>query len=262
MIGSRVRIFLLGWFFTFAFAMLLLALIQNYANAETTDQLDTIASVISPADIQNTVEYELIPSFWLGHSAPGFDFESDDSLQKYLSDDHPFDDASYTPADLLPIHSNFTANFSKAFKLREEAGIQFADMAWHFRNDFDGDKLYIVSAYRSSWLQWYLLKQWCALFRCAKVGTSEHQAWLAVDIKVITKWGKAYSLDAAYPNKYSDRLKANAASFGFHNTYQRGVEVDGKMIEWRHRRYVWAELATLLADSNQTFAEYYNALEN
>jgi len=265
MIGSRVRILLLGWFFTFAFAMLLLALIQNYANAET-GQLDeftqtsVLVSGVSPSDVQNTVEYELIPSFWVEHGAPWFDFETDDSLQKYLSDEHPFFDASYVPIDLLPIDSNFTANNAKAFKLREEAGIQFADMARHFRNTFSGDRLRVASAYRSSWLQWYLIKQWCALFKCAKVGTSEHQAWLAVDIKVITKWGRAYSLDAAYPNKYFDRLKANAASFGFHNTYQKGVEIDGKMIEWRHRRYVGTELATILMENNQTFAEYYNKL--
>ncbi len=265
MIGSRVRILLLWWFFTFAFAMLLLALIQNYANAQT-DQLTTITSsavvpVVSSADIENTVEYEVVPSFWLDHSAPSFDMESDDSFQKYLSDAHPFFDTSYAPTDLLPIDSHFTANTSKNFKLRKEAGIAFADMAWHFRNDFSGDRLYIVSAYRSSWLQWYLIKQWCALFKCAKVGTSEHQAWLAVDIKVIAKWGRAYSLDAAYPNKYFDRLKAHAADFGFHNTYQKGVEIDGKIIESWHRRYVWTGLAMLLVDLDQTLAEYYNSLE-
>gem|GEM_PF-5102847 len=48
--------------------MLLLALIQNYANAET-GQLDeftqtsVLVSGVSPSDVQNTVEYELIPSF-------------------------------------------------------------------------------------------------------------------------------------------------------------------------------------------------------
>ncbi|MEI6774432.1 MAG: hypothetical protein WCL18_06710 [bacterium] len=78
-----------------------------------------------------------------------FDFDSDDSFQKYLNTDHPFDDSSYIPTDLIPINSNFTANNSKAFKLREEASLQFADMAWHFRNAFSGDKLYISSAYRS-----------------------------------------------------------------------------------------------------------------
>lgn len=238
--------------------MLFLALVENYAHAEIAPVKPIrIVTVVNAADIQPAIEHEIIPSFWQEHKAPSFDFESDDSFQKFLHDNHPFNDSSYIPADLLPINSNFTANNAKAFKLREEAWIQFADMARHFRNTFSGDRLYIASAYRSSWLQWYLLKQWCALLRCAKVGTSEHQAWLAVDIKVITKWGKWYSLDAAYPNKYYDRFKTHAADFWFHNTYQKWVEVDGKMVEGRHRRYVWKELATILMENNQTFAEYY-----
>jgi len=260
-VGSRTRIVLLTSFFTFAFAMLLLALVQNYAHAGTTSlQPVRIAAVVNTADIQSAVEYEIVPSFWLEYRTPDFDFDADDSYQKYLNTDHPFTDSSYIPTDLLPIDSNFTANNSKAFKLREEAGVQFADIARHFRNAFSGDRLYVSSAYRSMWLQDYLIKQWCALLRCAKSGTSEHQAWLAVDLKVITKWGKWYSLDVAYPNKYSDRLKANAADFWFHNTYQKWVEVDGKMAEWRHRRYVWTRLAKILAENNQTFAEYYTAI--
>jgi LAS superfamily LD-carboxypeptidase LdcB len=266
MLGARTKIALLTSFFTFAFAMMLLALVQNYAHAWSTalpvQEPVRIVSTENVSTLTSTViDYDVIPSFWFAHAAPGFDFDTDTSFQKYLNADHPFEDSAYTPTDLLPINSNFTANSSKAFKLREEAGIQFADLAWHFRNTFSGDKLYIASAYRSSGLQWYLIKQWCAMIKCAAIGTSEHQAWLAVDLKVITKWGRWYSLDAAYPNKYSDRLKANAADYGFHNTYQKWVEVDGKIVEWRHRRYVWPELAKILADNNQTFAEYYNSLD-
>lgn len=67
---------------------------------------------------------------------PVYDYFADDSYQKYLSVNTPFLDPSYVPADLLPIDSAFTANSSKSFKLRQEAGLQFADMAWHFWNDF------------------------------------------------------------------------------------------------------------------------------
>lgn len=253
--------------------MLFFALVQNYAQAGSTSLLTLsqskpkapirIVAVMDTEEIPITLDHEIVPSFWVEqHKAPGFDFDTDTSFQKYLNSDHPFDNSTYTPTDLLPIDSNFTANNSKAFKLRQEAGIQFADMAWHFRNAFSGDRLYIASAYRSSGLQWYLIKQWCALIKCAQIWTSEHQAWLAVDLKVITKWGKWYSLDAAYPNKYSNRLKANAAEYGFHNTYQKWVEIDGKIVEWWHRRYLWTELAKLLADNNQTFAEYYNTINN
>ena len=67
---------------------------------------------------------------------PVYDFSADDSYQKYLSVDNPFYTIDYVPFDLLPIDSSFTANNSKSFKLRQEAGIMFADMAWNFWNDF------------------------------------------------------------------------------------------------------------------------------
>ena len=37
----------------------------------------------------------------------------------------PFVDVDYVPSDLSSIDSAFTANSSKAFKLRQEAGVQF-----------------------------------------------------------------------------------------------------------------------------------------
>lgn len=155
MVGSRTRIALLTGFFTFAFAMLFLALVQNYVRADTTN-LDAvrIVAVSTTSDIKPILQHEIVPSFeGIHESAPDFDFENDDSFQKFLHDDHPFNDKNYIPTDLLPIDSSFTANNSKAFTLREEAGIQFADMARHFRSEFSGDKLYIASAYRSSGLQ-------------------------------------------------------------------------------------------------------------
>lgn len=232
---------------------------QNYVHALPPTLWSSLHVVtLSTSDIQSIMDSEIVPTFGLDNHSVGFDFDSDDSFQKYLHTDHPFNDISYVPTDLVPIHSNFTANASRSFKLREEAAIQFADMAWHFRNAFSGDRLYISSAYRSRWLQDYLIKQWCALIKCAQVGTSEHQAWLAVDIKVIAKWGRWYSLDADYPNKYLDWLRDNAATFWFHNTYQKGVAIDGKIVEWRHRRYLWTELAKILSDNKQTLSEYYN----
>jgi len=92
-------------------------------------------------------------------SEPVYDYSTDDSYQRYLSVDTPFSDVNYIPGDLSPIDSAFTANTSKTFKLRQEAGVQFADMARHFRNDFRGDKLWIASAYRSNDLQQYMLKK-------------------------------------------------------------------------------------------------------
>lgn len=188
--------------------------------------------------------------------SPSFDMSSDDSFQRYLSNDTPFDDLNYVPSDLEPINSNFTANDARKFKLRKEAGDMFADMARHFRHEFSGDRLAIFSAYRSKSYQDSLLRAWCNKDACAKWGTSEHQAWLALDLRVVTKWGRSLSMDT--PNKYTDWLHEHAQERGFHNTYQKGVAIDGKIIEGRHRRYLWIDLATLLQEKWETIAEYYS----
>lgn len=264
MLGTRAKIVFLSLFFTFSFALLFLALVKNYAQAGTLLPVRFIA-INNVAEIPSSTTHEIIPYFGVEQSdpIPWFDLDNDDSYQRYLSTDHSLTDSSYVPADLVSINSNFTANNSKPFKLREEAALQFADMARHFRNAFSWDRLWISSAWRSKWFQDSLLKQGCSLKKCAQIGTSEHQLWLAVDIKIISRWWRGYSLDITpNPNKYYDWLKANAARFGFHNTYQKWVEVDGKIVEWRHRRYVWVELATILMDNDQSFAEYYNITNN
>ncbi|MFA5747988.1 MAG: D-alanyl-D-alanine carboxypeptidase family protein [Candidatus Absconditabacterales bacterium] len=189
-----------------------------------------------------------------------FDLESDSSIQKYLSKKTPFNNQDYVPEDLTSINSNFTFNDSSKFFLRQEAGIQFADLAWHFWNEFKGDKLYIVSAYRSREFQNYLLQKGCDISKCAKAGTSEHQAGLAIDINVIMKNGKNVGLEKQ--NKYYSRLIQNANKFGFHNTYQKGIEIDGQIAEGRHRRYLGTGLANILSQKNLTFAEFFKQMNN
>lgn len=50
-----------------------------------------------------------------------FDVVSDTSLQRFLSDNHPFSDPQYIPEDLAPIESDFTTNAARKFQLRKEA---------------------------------------------------------------------------------------------------------------------------------------------
>ncbi len=208
---------------------------------------------LSSAFFQSPLLTQVSFPFAVTNPICSYDLTSDASIQKYLSDATPFDNQSYVPTNLVAINSSFTANDSSKFKLREEAGVQFADMAWHFWKNFDGDKLAIVSAYRSSDFQNYLLRTSCRKNQCAQAGTSEHQAGLALDLSVRTKHWATVALDQ--DNKYHDWLLAHAHEFGFHNTYQKWVLVDGKIIEPRHRRYMGVDLATLLHDSQQTFAE-------
>jgi hypothetical protein len=50
-----------------------------------------------------------------------YDMVSDDSFEKFLDKEHPFSNILYEPTDLKPIESDFTANDSRSFLLREEA---------------------------------------------------------------------------------------------------------------------------------------------
>ncbi|MDR0651346.1 MAG: D-alanyl-D-alanine carboxypeptidase family protein [Candidatus Peribacteria bacterium] len=181
------------------------------------------------------------------------DFFTEHSHQKFLDNDHALP-PSYHPNDLVPIHSNFTFNASSNFQLREQAAEQFANMARAFAYAFDFKaKLSLTSAYRSSNYQKRLTSN-CSTARCASVGTSEHEAGLAVDLGV--NGGNILGNNG----KYYQWLADNAHLRGFHNTYQKGVEIDGKMVEPWHWRYVDVELATHLHDSKQTLAEYFYSL--
>ena len=182
--------------------------------------------------------------------AKNIDYFSDDSFQKFLDDNHPLS-ANYEANDIVNINSDFTSNKSSDFKLRKKAAEMFEWMAWAFSNAFGFKaKLTINSAWRSQKYQRQLASN-CSVWRCAKPWTSEHEAWLALDLGV-NGWNiKAWS------GKYYQWLVDNAHKYGFHNSYQKWMDVDGKIVEPWHWRYVWIELATILHDRNQSFAEYF-----
>ena len=178
------------------------------------------------------------------------DFYSDVSLQRFLDDNHPLS-WKYEAQDIVKINSDFTSNKSSDFMLRKEVAEMFEWMARAFSNAFDFKaKLTINSARRSQAYQRKLIAT-CSTTRCATPWTSEHEAWLALDL-----WVNGWNIKA-WSGKYYQWLSDNAHKYGFHNTYQKWMEVDGKMVEPRHWRYVWVELATILHENNQTFAEYF-----
>ena len=178
------------------------------------------------------------------------DFYSDTSFQKFLDDKHPLW-RSYEANDIVKINSDFTSNKSSDFRLRKKAAEMFEWMAWAFSNTFGFKaKLTINSAWRSQKYQRQLASN-CSAWRCAKPGTSEHEAWLALDL-----WVNGWNI-RAWSGKYYQWLVDNAHKYGFHNSYQKWMDVDGKIVEPRHWRYVWVELATILHNKKQTFAEYF-----
>lgn len=179
------------------------------------------------------------------------DLSSDDSYERYLSDSRLLKDTKYEPTDLEKIADEYAV--VKAYRpyLRKEAAQSFALLSKAFYEKFN-KKLYIVSAYRSYNDQLHLINDWCEFERCAKVGWSEHQLWLAVDIHIANAkwWYRAMWWE------FFDRLKENAYLYGFHNTYSKGYNVDGKMVESRHWRYLGKDFAKILYDRWITISEY------
>jgi LAS superfamily LD-carboxypeptidase LdcB len=257
---SRSQIFAFLWLSSALCLMVFSIFLNGYATANTLNSTTPELTV----ELQNELSaYDVVPDIanpLLVAASSSYDFDTDDSYQRFLTNSRPFKNLNYVPADLAPINSNFTANDARHFKLRQVAGDAFADMAWHFRDDFKGDRLTIFSAYRSKSYQDGLIKKWCAANACAKWWTSEHQAGLAVDLRVTTKWWRSISMDT--PNKYTEWLHAHAQERGFHNTYQKGVAIDGKIVEGWHWRYMGVELATLLREKGMTIAEYYHSITN
>jgi LAS superfamily LD-carboxypeptidase LdcB len=123
---------------------------------------------------EGNVEYEEV-------AHEGIDLFSEHSFQKFLDDNHALP-PSYHPSDLVAIHSDFTTNASSHYQLRQEPATKFAEMARAFANAFDFKaKLSLTSAYRSPKYQKQLADN-CSAERCATMGTSEHEAGLAVDL--------------------------------------------------------------------------------
>lgn len=210
------------------------------------NQLD-IPWAYNPVWILNTEKpEEEIEQEWLEQ----IDYYSDDSIRRFLDDNHPLS-SDYEVSDNRKIISDFITNKSSNFYLRDEVADAFEEMARAFSNAFDFKaKLTINSARRSQWFQRQLSKN-CSNARCAKPWTSEHEAGLAVDL-----WVNGRSV-GVWSGKYYQWLVDNAHLYGFHNSYQKWMEIDGKMVEPRHWRYVWVRLATILHDRWQTFTEFF-----
>ena len=184
------------------------------------------------------------------------DFYSDESIQRFLDKKHPLKD-KYEAKDIVPIVSDFTTNDSRRFYLREEAAIAFADMARGFSNAFGFKSCLSINSARRSQAYQRRLSAKCSTGRCADPWTSEHEAWLAVDLGV-NWWNiKTWSW------KYYQRLLDNAHLYGFHNSYQNGIQTEGIIVEPRHWRYLGVELATILHEEWKTFTQYfYDNIEN
>lgn len=245
----------------FVVSMIFLTIPQTKSNkiAENKEQFNTMVLQTGNKTLTG-ISYALPNGLILFDTATistkDYDYDSDDSITKFVSRNITLNDVKYTPDDLVSI-SNTWLVLSKwsNMKLRAIAHTKLNDMAKEFYNIF-WDKLVIVSAYRSYEYQ-RNLKKWCSDTLCALPGRSEHQLGLAIDIFAATTAGQF--LSKAKFKQYYDRLALNAHRYGRHNTYQKWVAIDTYQPEPRHWRYVGRELATELFDSKMTLAEWYNS---
>ena len=146
--------------------------------------------------------------------------------------------ASYAPGDL-------TAECSAAFREMQKGAAR------------SGIDLYIVSGYRSYYLQQSIYSRYCARdgraeadTYSARPGHSEHQSGLAMDLN---------SLYASFAYTAEGRwLAANAYKYGFIIRYPKGKQsVTGYVYEPWHVRYLGKELAADVYSSGLCLEEYF-----
>lgn len=190
-----------------------------------------------------------------------YDLKTDNSITKFVNNKVHFEDLSYIPNDLESISwMKYIIDAKWNWKLRKEAKKSLEKMSKDFYNNFK-EKIVIVSSYRSYIYQKWIKDRWCPDNLCAKAWYSEHQSWLALDLRETTTQ-KQFLSNTKY-KRYFEWLNDNAYRYWLTNTYQKWLEVDWYEIEPWHRRYVWEKLAKQLKDENITFAEfYYNTLES
>ena len=176
----------------------------------------------------------------------------DDDIQKFVGVGQPFKNVNYEPSDLVSLQWFSHISAQARHKLRAEAAENLERMANDFYAQF-WTNIVIASAYRSYEYQKDSISESCKQsWRCAREWESEHQLWLAVDLREATNEEKFLS---KY-QKYYDWLHENAHLYGFHQSYQNWREIDGYYVEPWHWRYLWVDLATKLHKKSITFTQY------
>ena len=190
---------------------------------------------------------------------PLYDFDTDSSLYKFVAPFSSLQNEQYVPPELVRLETVGWGNIvvkNNDGKLRSEAASALAELAAAFNKQFS-KPLVVVSSYRGyayqkNLLAWYKEKYGAGRANTfsAKPGFSEHQLGLAVDLfNASTEWGDWYKDDFAW-------MRAHAHEFGFTQSYQKGIDVDGYVVEPWHWRYVGVELAGYLWENKMTMSEY------
>lgn len=187
-----------------------------------------------------------------------FKSEVDSSITKFVNNEKGFNNLTYKPKNLEKIAWDYIVDVKWNSQLRLEANRALHNMAKDFF-EFFWEKMVVVSAYRSYEYQKLIKSMWCDDLYCAKPWYSEHQTWLAIDL-----WEASSNIGFLSKQNlvnYFEWMNENAYKYGFHNTYQKWLEVDWYVVEPWHWRYVGIDLAKTLYENELTLSEYYKNLK-
>lgn len=182
------------------------------------------------------------------------DLQTDSSITKFVNSQVSFNNKAYIPENLVNFTSDYISSNKYNPKLSAVLIPELQGLAKAFYEEF-WVKLQVNSAYRSYAYQKWIKDRWCPDNLCAKAGFSEHQSGLAFDIFSISNLATWKNNATLW--KYYTWLDENAHKYGFHNTYQKWLEIDGYEIEPWHWRYLGVDLATYLQENKITIAEFY-----
>lgn len=176
------------------------------------------------------------------------DYETDNSLTKFVTQSRWLTNPQYIPNDLVTIQDNHALqnNDHTPQQLRADAARALQLLADAYYQEIQ-QPLLINSTYRSYRQQEQIYTHCHIQNWCAKPWHSEHQTWLAVDISSL-HWERF------------TWMQHNAHKYWFHQSYQWWVMHNEFAKETRHRRYLWTTLATFLYEESMTFSQryYYN----
>ena len=184
------------------------------------------------------------------------DLEKDTSLTKFVNNKVHYNKLWYVPENLVSVWWKYIVDWKwwyiKVSKILKENLEKLSEQFYIDTNN----NIVVVSWYRSYNYQKWIKDRGCPDNLCAKAWYSEHQSGLTIDIYSASSeknWANNNNL-----KKYFSWFKDNAYKYGFHNTYQKWLEIDWYEIEPWHWRYLWNKFAKYLHDEDITIAEFYN----
>jgi D-alanyl-D-alanine carboxypeptidase len=184
------------------------------------------------------------------------DLETDNSITKFVNNKVHYNKLWYVPENLVSVWWKYIVDWKWWYiKVSKTLKENLDKLSEQFYLDTNNN-IVVVSWYRSYNYQKWIKDRGCPDNLCAKAWYSEHQSGLTIDIYSASSeknWANNNNL-----KKYFSWFKDNAYKYGFHNTYQKWLEIDWYEIEPWHWRYLWNKFAKYLHDEDITIAEFYN----